>query len=114
MIDSINQEVRLRNSNQSEDSELGRELLDYDKAAASSNPIDQKDHQYIDELYDRISGVAVQCDALSLTIDGADTLYKEMYGEAAYEERDSWIYINCPASIYYSLVDCEQLTIFDY
>lgn len=116
MIDSINKEVRSQGSNRSEDSNPSREFPDYDKAKASKDPAVQKDLQYIDALYDCVSGVTVEADALGLTttLGTADKLYKEIYGEAASEERDSWIYINCPTSIPYSIIDCRQLTIFDY
>ena len=116
VLDSINKEVRSQGGNRSEDSNPSREFPDYDKAKASKDPAVQKDLQYIDALYDCVSGVTVEADALGLTttFGTADKLYKEIYGEAASEERDSWIYINCPTSIPYSIIDCRQLTIFDY
>lgn len=110
LIGSINRGIENENSTRPENS---KKLPAF--TAGSGSEAEKLNEKYIDELYENIIYFSVSYDGINLIFDtpSAD-IYEGIYGVNPYDTEGGYVYVNSADLLNYELLDCDELTVFDF
>lgn len=110
LIGSINRGIENENSTRPENS---KKLPAF--TAGSGSEAEKLNEKYIDELYKNIIYFSVSYDGINLIFDTPSSdIYEGIYGVNPYDTEGGYVYVNSADLLNYELLDCDELTVFDF
>lgn len=110
LIGSINRGIENENSTRPENS---KKLPVF--TVGSGSEAEKLNEKYIDELYKNIIYFSVSYDGINLIFDTPSSdIYEGIYGVNPYDTEGGYVYVNSADLLNYELLDCDELTVFDF